>query len=120
METGLRRLRYFRALAEGLNFRATAERLNITQPALSRAIAQLEADVGVALFERTNRRVRLTLAGETFAAGCDRVLKSLDGAIDQTLRVARGFAGNLTVGYTDTVIAGVLPDLIRVLSWHGA
>ena len=113
MDTGLRRLRYFNALAELLNFRRAAQKLNITQPALSRAIAQLEAEVGAALFERSNRRVRLTLAGRTFAIGCGQVLKSLDGTIDQTRKVAHGYVGNLKIGYTDTVIAGRLPDIVK-------
>jgi DNA-binding transcriptional LysR family regulator len=115
METGLRRLRYFSTLATELNFRRTAEKLNITQPALSRAIAQLEEEVGVRLLERSNRHVKLTLAGENFANGCNRLLEGLNATIDQTLKVARGFAGTLAVGYTDTAIAGKLPDLIRSL-----
>ncbi|MGP1394792.1 MAG: LysR family transcriptional regulator [Inquilinaceae bacterium] len=113
METGLRRLRYFSVLATELNFRRTADKLNITQPALSRAIVQLEDEVGVRLLERSNRQVRLTHAGESFAAGCKRVLDSLVATIDQTQKVARGYAGALTIGYTDTAIAGTLPDLIK-------
>jgi len=113
METGLRRLRYMRVLAEELNFRRTAQRLNITQPALSRAIAQLEVEVGTALFERTNRQVRLTLAGQAFASGSAQVLRDLDRVIAQTKDVAQGFTGFLTVGYTDTVIAGRMPDIIK-------
>jgi len=113
METGLRRLRYFKMLAVELNFRRTAQRLGITQPALSRAIGQLEQDVGAQLLERTSRQVRLTLAGETFAAGCGRILDRLDTTIDQTLNVARGYAGTLVIGYTDTSIAGRLPNVIK-------
>lgn len=113
METGLRRLRYMRVLAEELNFRRAAVRLNITQPALSRAIVQLEDEVGVALFERTNRQVRLTLAGQAFANGSAQVLRDLDRVIAQTMDVAQGFTGFLNVGYTDTVIAGRLPDIIK-------
>ena len=66
MKTGLRRIHYFLALAERLNFRRAAEGLAISQPALSRAIAQLESEVGVALLERTNRKVALTEAGAVF------------------------------------------------------
>lgn len=113
MENGLRRLRYFRVLANELNFRRAAAKLGMTQPALSRAIALLENDVGTPLLERTNRQVRLTLAGEAFASGSSRVLAALDLAIDQTLKVASGFTGTLVIGYTDTAIAGRLPDIIQ-------
>lgn len=112
METELRRLRYFQALAAELNFRRAAKRLNITQPALSRAIAQLEAEVGTRLFARTNRQVALTLTGRAFAKGCDRTLASLQDTVDETRRIARGFAGTLAIGYTDTSIAGCLPDIV--------
>lgn len=113
MERGLRRLRYFSVLAQELNFRRTAERLHITQPALSRAIAQLEDEVGARLLTRTNRRVALTAAGADFAAGCAALLGGLDDTITRTLKVAEGHAGTLTIGYTDTAIAGCLPDHIK-------
>ena len=113
METGLRRLRYFQCLSTELSFRRAAAKLGLTQPALSRAIALLEEDIGTPLFKRSNRQVELTLAGEAFAVGCERVLTALDGVIDQALRVADGREGTLVVGYTDTAIAGLLPDIIQ-------
>lgn len=113
METGLRRLRYFRVLAEELNFRRSAERLGITQPALSRAIALLEEDVGATLLERSRRGVALTAAGRSFATGADGVLAALDGAVAQARKVADGQAGTLSIGYTDTAVAGRLPDIVR-------
>lgn len=113
IKTGLRRLRYFRALADTLNFRRAAEDLNITQPALSRAIAQLESDIGVRLLERSNARVSLTRAGHTFVAECDRVFAALRHATEETRRVARGEIGSLAIGYTDTAIVGAIPDIIE-------
>lgn len=113
MKTGLRRLHYFLALAEELNFNRAAVRLGITQPALSRAVTLLEDELGLRLFERSNRHVRLSLAGESFVDGCRIALGSLDGAIAKARQVADGRAGELTVGYTDTAIAGRLPDIIQ-------
>jgi DNA-binding transcriptional LysR family regulator len=62
----VRHLAYFVALAEELNFTRAAARVNVVQQALSAGVAQLEALVGVQLFERTTRRVRMTAAGEDF------------------------------------------------------
>ncbi len=113
MDTGLRRLHYFRALASQLNFRRTADTLGLTQPALSRAIALLESDIGVALFTRSRAGVALTPAGQAFAAGTANVLTELEGAITQARRIAAGEAGELVIGYTDTAITGCLPDIVH-------
>ena len=64
----LRLYRYVSVLAEVLNFTRAAAKLHVAQPALSRRIRQLEEYLGVMLFERTKREVRLTAAGEAFAA----------------------------------------------------
>ena len=113
MDTGLRRLRYFQCVARELNFRKAANQLGLTQPALSRAIALLEQDVGTPLLKRNNRQVELTLAGQVFVAECGRMLASLQAAIEQARRVAKGLEGTIAVGYTDTAIAGRLPDIVR-------
>lgn len=113
MKTGLRRLRYFHKVADTLNFRRAAAELNITQPALSRAITLLEQDLGVILLKRSNAKVSLSRAGRTFVLECDRVLNTLNHAVEETRRVARGEIGSLAIGYTDTAIAGVIPDIIE-------
>ena len=74
MRPEVRHLAYFVALAEELNFTRAAARVNVVQQALSAGVAQLEALVGVKLFERTTRRVRMTAAGEDFLPRARRAL----------------------------------------------
>jgi len=113
MRIELRHIKYFIVLAEELHFRRTAEKLNIAQPALSRLIKHLEDELGVLLFERTNRSVKLTEAGQVFLQGCRTLLNTMDAAIENTRRVNCGELGTLRIGYTDFAIAGVLPQLLK-------
>ncbi|SLN23265.1 HTH-type transcriptional regulator BenM [Roseovarius litorisediminis] len=113
MKFGLRHIRYFLAVAEDLNFRRASEKLNISQPALSRAIQHLEADLGVQLFARSQSFVRLTEAGVVFRDGARAVLNGMEATVDLTRRINRGEAGALRVGYTDFAIAGALPELLK-------
>ncbi len=109
----LRQVRAFLAVAEELHFRRAAERLATTQPALSRTIRDLEAAVDVALFERSTRRVRLTPAGEAFAAECRLASGHLQLAALAARSAARGESGRLRVAYMDFAINGGLPRILR-------
>jgi DNA-binding transcriptional LysR family regulator len=75
----LRHLRYFVALAEELNFSRTAQRMHMAQPPLSAAIRQLERALGVDLFVRTTREVKVTHAGHAFLQGARRTLRMPNG-----------------------------------------
>ncbi|MGH3915444.1 MAG: LysR family transcriptional regulator [Pseudonocardiaceae bacterium] len=84
----MRDLRYFLAVAEELNFSRAAERLEMTQPPLSRAIAHLEKRLEVQLFERSTRQVTLTPAGLTLCAEARSVLDAISAAARRTRRAA--------------------------------
>lgn len=113
MKFGLRHIRYFIAVAEELHFHRAAKRLGIAQPAVSRAIRNLESDLGVVLLKRSNRNVQITPAGEEFLQGCQRVIATLDQSIDRASRAHVGKIGSLRVGYTDMAISGILPDILK-------
>jgi DNA-binding transcriptional LysR family regulator len=82
----LRHLRYFLAVSEELHFRRAAKRLQMSQPPLSHAIRQLEAALGVRLFERTSRVVRPTAAGLVFAEEARKVLADVEAAVANARR----------------------------------
>lgn len=109
----IRHLRYFCVLAEQLHFTKAALLLNVAQPALSHQIKQLEEELGTQLVERTNRRVRLTAAGEVFLARAERILEQLDQAARETARMGQGDAGSLVIGVVSTAVCSVLPQLLR-------
>src|SRR6266446_6025320 len=84
-----RRLRYFVAVAEELSFVRASQRLHIAPPALSRAISELEAHLGVKLFDRSSRHVALTEAGSALLPDVRRALQDLDAATSRIQRLGR-------------------------------
>ncbi|HTW11478.1 MAG TPA: LysR family transcriptional regulator [Solirubrobacteraceae bacterium] len=99
----LRQLRYLVALAEEQSFTRAAQREHIAQPALSQQIQKLEQEVGLALVERTTRRVTITDAGQTLVARARRVLAELESA-RQELDAVRGVqTGHVRVGAMSTM-----------------
>jgi len=113
MRFELRHLRAFVLLAEELHFGHAAERLCMTQPALSRIIRSLEEDIGVELLLRTTRSVELTEAGRVFLSECREVLRLLERGVMRTHSAALGEAGNISVAYTDFAINGPLPRILE-------
>ena len=113
-----RQLRYFVTVAQQLHFGKAAERLQITQPALSKQIRVLETELGIELFIRTKRTVKLTKAGEVFLEQAQQLLKQASVAIQLAKRTASGELGRLTIGFTPTATYTVLPELIRRFRSH--
>lgn len=105
-------LRYFVAVAEELHFGTAAERLRMTQPPLSQRIRQLETALGVDLFTRTTRSVRLTPAGEVLLARAGALLRAASDAEQAILRAAQGETGRLRLGFTSSSAFRVLPEVL--------
>jgi len=108
----LHRLRTFQALSETLHFRHAAERLGITQSAVSQQIASLEKELGAALFERIGRRVFLTAAGEVLAREAVKVLSTVSRAREAVLAVSKGNSGRLRVGASTTPGIYLVPEVL--------
>jgi DNA-binding transcriptional LysR family regulator len=98
-----RHLRCFLAVAEELHFARAAERLHIEQSPLSRAIKELEEDLGTQLFVRTTRSTRLTRAGESFLEHVPRVFIAMQQARNSVNTVANGFHRQLRVALSDSI-----------------
>ncbi len=95
----LRHLKYFQAVAEDLSFSRAARRLHIAQPALSRAVQQLEAVLGAAVFERSRHHVRLTPAGVVLLGETALLLQHFEESLRRVRRTAAGEEGELRLGY---------------------
>src|SRR5579871_2037980 len=108
----LRHLRYFIAVAEALHFGRAAERLCIAQPPLSQQIQQLERELGFKLFDRTNRQVSLTAAGQLFLEEAREALAGLEKAAQAGRRVARGEVGWLGIGFVGSATYEALPAVL--------
>lgn len=113
----LRAVRYVLAVAENLHFGRASDQLLVSQPSLSRQVRALEREIGVALFERTSRRVALTPAGAQFVPLAQRALKQLDLAAERARGSARGQLGQLRLGFVTTAAIDLLP---RLLAMHRA
>jgi len=109
----LRHLRYFVAVAEELHFGRAAQRLHMAQPPLSQQIRQLENEMGVKLFERNNRRVELTPAGDVFLRETRAILGNIENAVVRTQQTSLGEWGWFGVGFVGSVTYGVLPIILR-------
>lgn len=102
----------FVAVAEELHFGRAAERLQMTQPPLSRQIQLLEATLRVRLFDRSNRSVRLTPAGRAFLHEARRILRQAEQATLAVRQVSGGEAGTIAIGFTAASAYSMLGTLL--------
>jgi len=108
----IRQLRYFISVAEHLNFSVAATQLHITQPALSKQIADLEAEIGQKLFARNTRSVELTAAGVALLNKATTIVTKADSAISRARQAANGYSGNLQIGILSPFEKKELPALV--------
>jgi DNA-binding transcriptional LysR family regulator len=111
-------LQSFVVLADELHFGRAAERLNMTQPPLSRQIQKLEGELDFALFDRTKRAVSLTAAGRAFQAEAQKILSIADASRSMAKRIAEGAAGEIKIGITATGIMELLGEILARLDEH--
>jgi len=109
----LRHLRYFVAVAEQLNFRRAADRLRVAQPALSSQIKNLEAELGVKLFDRTTRSVSLTPTGQIFLGEARGILGATAHAEQLVRKAELGLVGTLRVGVITPATGPLLARVLR-------
>lgn len=109
----LRHLRAFQVVAEELNFSRAAERLHVAQSALSRTIADLEAEMEARLLNRNTHGVALTEAGALFLERVARILEDTRDAVTQAQRRHRGETGVLRIGFIGTLSQSLLPELLQ-------
>ena len=106
-------LREFVSLAENLNFSTTAKRLFITQSTLSRHIAALEHELGCKLFERTSRRMVLTVEGEAFYEDAKHLVGAADAAMARIMDVRSTTKAPLRIGYLYDATSNLVPALME-------
>ena len=116
MNVTLKQLRYFEALVRHGHFGRAAEASAVSQPALSVQIKELETELGMVLFERSARQVRLTGFGEEFASRVTEILRSVDELSDLARSARDHLVGRLRIGVIPTIAPYLLPTLLGRLS----
>ncbi|QNI34256.1 LysR family transcriptional regulator [Alloacidobacterium dinghuense] len=109
----LRHLRYFKAVAENGGFARAARLLHVAQSAISGQIRDLEEELGVPLFDRAKRQIRLTYHGELFLKDAKTLLASADSAVANMQRSLRGEVGTLTIGFFAGGTGPFFPAIIK-------
>ena len=112
----LQQIRYFLTLSQELHFWNAAEKLFITQSALSRQIKSLEEEIGVQLFERNKRNVKLTHAGSFLKEQWSRIVDEIDRVHRQAKSIHEGTYGMVSIAYPGSIAYGFLPALISAIA----
>src|SRR5450830_1545874 len=121
MNVTLRQLEVFRSVALTRNFSRSGQLIGLTQPAVSRCITELEAQLGLKLLNRTTREVELTEAGRKLAARLERVLEELDNTLLDVQGMATERRGRVRVASSPTLSANLMPECIALCrrQWPG-
>jgi LysR family transcriptional regulator, salicylic acid-responsive activator of bsdBCD len=109
----IRHLKYFIAIAEEGKILKAAERLNISQPPLSKQLMLLEEELGVKLFNRINQRLVITNEGKLFYQRAKKILQMVEGTVEEFKELSEGIRGTLSIGSIPTLGATLLPKRIR-------
>lgn len=109
----IRDMKHFYAIVEAGNISSAAKRLNMAQPPLSKQMKQLEERLGVQLFERGSRKIRLTEAGHLLRERAEEILGLVDGALLEIAQLGSAEGGILSIGTVATSGATVLPALLE-------
>jgi len=110
----LRHLRYFLMIAQTENVRRASRNLHVTQPAITRQLRDLEEELGVDLFERLPRGVKLSAAGRAYQEDVSQIMAAIDQARERAIRVAAGEMGILRIGYLEIgAWKGIVPETFQ-------
>ena len=112
----LKHVRYFVTLAEELNFTRAAERLGISQPALTKAIRNFECELGGSLLLRDGKDTRLTELGRTLRAECEKIIANLDKALFTAKMITSGEGLSVNVGLSNTLGRTPIVNFLKVVA----
>jgi DNA-binding transcriptional LysR family regulator len=109
----IRIMKYFQAIVDEGSISNASRQLNIAQPALSRQMKILEDELGVQLFERGSRRIKMTEAGQLLRERTEQILNLVEGTVKEVSEFNSGAAGTISIGTVTTSGAILLPELVN-------
>lgn len=112
----IQQIKYFLVLAKELHFWNTSAKMNITQSALSRQIQSLENELGIQLFYRYKRNVKLTPAGKFLQEKWSEELTQIDSFHQLARQIHLGESGTIRIAHPDSISSSVLPDFVKKIS----